>query len=113
MRLLIALLLLVAVVIGFVPSTSPRYARRTAFHDSSKPATSSKVEEEEERFGVSYIGQDVCGSKYNDDPFGEAKDKPDAWSWMKARIRKEEERLANETKSTLYSEKQKHPGQWP
>ena len=70
-------------------------------------------EAEEERFGVSYIGQDVCGSKYNDDPFGEQKDKPDAWALMKMRIRAEEIKLANATRTTLFDDKTKHPGQWP
>lgn len=37
-------------------------------------------------WGQSFIGQDVCGSKYNDDPFGEHGDKPNAWEEMKKRI---------------------------
>ena len=37
-------------------------------------------------WGRSFIGQDVCGSKYNDDPFEEQIDKPDSWEAMKQRI---------------------------
>ena len=28
----------------------------------------------------------MCGSKYNDDPFGQQESKPDAWAAMKRRI---------------------------
>lgn len=37
-------------------------------------------------WGQSFIGQDVCGSKYNVDPFGQQDLKPDAWAEMKRRI---------------------------
>lgn len=47
-------------------------------------------------WGISYIGQDVCGSKYNDDPFDEQSDKPDAWTLMKARIAEIEKKVALE-----------------
>ena len=43
-------------------------------------------------WGKSYIGQDVCGSKYNDDPFTEQENKPDAWEEMKKRIQAIEDR---------------------
>ena len=40
----------------------------------------------EYEWGQSFIGQDVCGSKLNDDPFGEQGDKPSAWEIMKKKI---------------------------
>jgi len=113
-------------VMSLVSITSFLRANRPAttfsfvlFSSSKDPAAAAagaarvEGEEEEERFGISYIGQDVCGSKYNDDPFSEQKNKPDAWTLMKERIRAEEARLASETNSTLFDSKTKHPGQWP
>lgn len=46
----------------------------------------SKVAPAEREWGQSFIGQDVCGSKYNDDPFTEQSEKPDSWEDMKRRI---------------------------
>ena len=45
-------------------------------------------EEEDRMWGQSFIGQDVCGSKYNDDPFGGQKGSSDAWEEMRQRIAK-------------------------
>ena len=36
---------------------------------SSTTDTSNKTDEEQREWGVSYIGGDPCGSKYNTDPF--------------------------------------------
>lgn len=53
-------------------------------------------------YGVSYIGGDPCSSKYNDDPFEEQVEKPDAWVEMAKRIdeivkrENEKERLGKE-----------------
>ena len=41
---------------------------------------------QEPQFGVSYIGGDPCGSKYNNDPFDEKVAKPGLPDDMKARI---------------------------
>ena len=40
----------------------------------------------EYEWGQSFIGQDVCASKLNNDPFDEQGSKPDAWEMMKKRI---------------------------
>ena len=45
-------------------------------------------DEEDRMWGQSFIGQDVCGSKYNDDPFGNRKGSSDAWEVMRQRIAK-------------------------
>ncbi len=53
---------------------------------------------EDDQWGQSFIGQDVCGSKYNDDPFSEQGSKPSAWDEMKRRIdRIEQMRRGNTT----------------
>ena len=51
---------------------------------SSPPQSNSK--ELEQEWGVSCIGGDSCGSKYNDDPFDAASTKPGLPDNMKARI---------------------------
>ncbi len=38
-------------------------------------------------FGVSFIDQDVCGSKYNDDPFTEIDNKKSAWEEFQDRVK--------------------------
>ena len=38
------------------------------------------------KWGESFIGQDVCGSKYNNDPFDGMDNKKDAWKEMKKKI---------------------------
>ncbi|KAL3797049.1 hypothetical protein ACHAWO_006685 [Cyclotella atomus] len=60
--------------------------------DSSDPVTEiinkSDSNQPSAAFGVSFIGGDPCGSKYNDDPFGASKDvvKPGMPDEMKDRI---------------------------
>jgi hypothetical protein len=68
----------------------------------------SPTEEPEIEWGSSFIGQDVCGSKYNDDPFGEQGKKPDAWEIMSKKIKAIEERdnAGNKTTSS-------NAGKWP
>jgi hypothetical protein len=51
---------------------------------------SSVEDEEPSSFGQSFIGQDVCGSKYNDDPFDAAKGKGSAWQDFQLRVREKE-----------------------
>jgi hypothetical protein len=69
----------------------------------------SSAEEPEIEWGSSFIGQDVCGSKYNDDPFGEQGKKPDAWEIMAKKIKAIEERdnAGNKTNSSS------NAGKWP
>jgi hypothetical protein len=71
-------------------------------------------------FGQSFIGQDVCGSKYNDDPFVAAEGKGDAWKEFQRRmLDKEAEQLSaakNLTKAEALKELEGHkssPGKWP
>ena len=60
--------------------------RSSSSSSSAVASSKGEVDSNNVEWGKSYIGQDVCGSKYNDDPFDEQGDKPDAWSQMKARI---------------------------
>mmetsp|Transcript_27845 Transcript_27845/g.42639 ORF Transcript_27845/g.42639 Transcript_27845/m.42639 type:complete len:127 (-) Transcript_27845:206-586(-) len=55
--------------------------------DSSSCGNDNKQQQQQE-WGVSYIGGDPCGSKYNDDPFDAAEkiSKPGMPDDMKARI---------------------------
>ncbi|KAL3942080.1 MAG: hypothetical protein SGBAC_003676 [Bacillariaceae sp.] len=71
------------------------------------------VEEEfqpKAKYGVSYIGGDPCGSKYNDDPFDVQVQKPGMPDDMKARIQAlvdrkvAEEKAAEEASSPSESE---------
>lgn len=57
----------------------------TESNGASEPLTSDS---ENVEWGVSYIGGDPCGSKYNDDPFDASKEvsKPGMPDSMKARI---------------------------
>jgi hypothetical protein len=58
----------------------------------------------EPQWGVSYIGGDPCGSKYNDDPFDVQGQKPGMPDDMKARIqalvdqKQQQEEKENESK---------------
>ena len=64
--------------------------------------------EKEDTWGVSFIGQDVCGSKYNDDPFSEIDKKPDAFEIFQKRLNAiEEKRNNNKTLSNA------NAGKWP
>jgi len=65
-------------------------------------STSSESTTTQTEWGQSFIGQDVCGSRLNVDPFDEQGDKPDAWELMKARIdaallRRNQELLSNDS----------------
>ena len=42
--------------------------------------------EDDEVWGQSFIGQDVCGSKLNDDPFDGARTAQSAWEKIKRKI---------------------------
>ena len=72
-------------------------------------------------FGQSFIGQDVCGSKYNDDPFNAAESKGSAWQDFQRRVmEKEAAELAaakniTQTEALILVElKEKEaPGKWP
>lgn len=70
----------------------------------------SKIYEEkndEEVWGVSFIGQDVCGSKYNSDPFLAIDAKQSAFEAFKMKIKAIEER--NNQNKTIIT----NLGQWP
>lgn len=54
---------------------------------SEEEAADSLIVEPQAVYGVSFMGGDPCGSKYNDDPFDETKEKkPGIPEDMKARI---------------------------
>jgi len=57
-------------------------------------------------YGVSYIGGDPCGSKYNDDPFDAQVTKPGMPDDMKARIKAlaEKKKKENKENSSLLDE---------
>ena len=72
-------------------------------------------------FGQSFIGQDVCGSKYNDDPFNAAESKGSAWQDFQRRVMEKEAAdlaaaknvtLAEALKLVELKEKEA-PGKWP
>jgi hypothetical protein len=63
----------------------------------------SSSESEGREWGQSFIGQDVCGSRYNDDPFAEQGNKPDAWEEMKKRIKAIEDKEAAQNKTKIIS----------
>ena len=76
------------------------------------------LNEEVREWGQSFIGQDVCGSRYNDDPFTEQSVKPLSWEDMKKRIDSLVESKLNNTlqeKSTrsYVAENKKESGRWP
>lgn len=52
----------------------------------SKEDKNGQGKESEQNWGVSYIGGDPCGSKYNDDPHDNKPSKPGFPDNMKARI---------------------------
>ena len=60
---------------------------------------------ENSMFGHSFIGQDVCGSKYNDDPFDAVADKEDAWKAMQRKIAAIEE--SNIKNSKMFKQEEK------
>jgi hypothetical protein len=71
--------------------------------DNTEASSSSKTTTTEPQWGVSYIGGDPCGSKYNDDPFDVQGQKPGMPDDMKARIQalvdqKQQEEKENESK---------------
>lgn len=82
--------------------------KTTVFQCSSSSESSRQIishePKTEQEWGQSYIGQDVCGSRLNVDPFGEQSDKPDAWEEMKRRIdaalQKREKELTTNIKNT-------------
>ena len=82
---------------------------------------SSVEDEEPSSFGQSFIGQDVCGSKYNDDPFDAAEGKGNAWQDFQRRVReKEAAELAAATNITkvdalrlIQLREKQAPGKWP
>lgn len=63
---------------------------------------------EQPEWGVSFIGQDVCGSKYNNDPFSEIDKKPDAFELFQKKLNAIEERINNNKTLT-----NKNSGKWP
>jgi hypothetical protein len=72
------------------------------------PLFQSEEDDESSQFGVSFIGQDVCGSKYNDDPFAEIGKKPDAFAEFQKRLKAIEEK--NSTNKTITNS---NAGKWP
>jgi hypothetical protein len=62
--------------------TSPKLST-TTFSSASSDDDNTQPKAE---YGVSYIGGDPCGSKYNDDPFDSQGQKPGMPDDMKARI---------------------------
>jgi hypothetical protein len=76
--------------------------RVLVFHANEENVDALEEKKDEVEWGVSYIGGDPCGSKYNNDPFDTKPSKPGFPDDMKARIeamaeakRKEMEEKAN------------------
>jgi hypothetical protein len=75
----------------FVPSeaTTPTSLLVQGSKSSSSNSNDDEteiIEQSKAEFGVSYIGGDPCGSKYNDDPFDVQVQKPGMPDDMKTRI---------------------------
>jgi len=93
-QLLLAMVLLVPTAMPFSPSPALlcHSSCRTQKHLNSNRlyANGDNAAEDEAQpnaeYGVSYIGGDPCGSKYNDDPFDVQVQKPGMPDDMKARI---------------------------
>mmetsp|Transcript_8735 Transcript_8735/g.14540 ORF Transcript_8735/g.14540 Transcript_8735/m.14540 type:complete len:178 (-) Transcript_8735:96-629(-) len=87
-------------------------------NEKSKNAADTNIQvDEHTEWGVSYIGQDVCGSKYNDDPFDESEDKPDAWTLFSEKVKKIAEKKRREMIENGEIDPTeggtKQPGRWP
>mmetsp|Transcript_32335 Transcript_32335/g.78628 ORF Transcript_32335/g.78628 Transcript_32335/m.78628 type:complete len:128 (+) Transcript_32335:49-432(+) len=94
-QLLLAMVLLVPTAMPFSLSPAPlrlsSCRTRTQHLNSNRLYANGDNAAEDEaqpnaEYGVSYIGGDPCGSKYNDDPFDVQVQKPGMPDDMKARI---------------------------
>jgi len=80
------------------PTTTETWSKRED-NEGEEEETPLVVEEEGIEWGVSFIGGDPCGSKYNDDPFdarSSGNDKPGMPDDMKARIKALAEKKLNQ-----------------
>ena len=50
------------------------------------PNSTPESESEPTEWGQSFIGQDVCGSRFNDDPFATGSNPQSSWEVMKRKI---------------------------
>lgn len=71
---------------------TPATATTTTAHQQSETNDDNNIQQQQQQpqtseYGVSYIGGDPCGSKYNDDPFDAQVTKPGMPDDMKARIK--------------------------
>ena len=64
---------------------------------TSQQAEDAEAENDSTEWGVSYIGGDPCGSKYNNDPFDSKPSRPGFPDDMKARIEVLAERKRRES----------------
>ncbi len=63
----------------------------------------SLINAADSEFGVSFIGQDVCGSRYNDDPFAEIDRKQSSWEEFQERVKAIEDKYNNKTGNSTVS----------
>ena len=59
--------------------------------------------------GVSFIGQDVCGSRYNTDPFADIDKKPDAFEIFLKKLKAIEDKHNHDNNNKTIS----NSGKWP
>lgn len=87
---MILIWLLLILILNASKSTaflSPHFSIRSSFKLSRQNCGECpNIQNPNEEWGQSFIGQDVCGSKYNDDPFEQQDNKPDAWKEMAKKI---------------------------
>lgn len=84
------------------------YEEKTGTGADAKKINTVEVEKnDDDVWGVSFIGQDVCGSKYNSDPFLAIDAKQSAFEAFKMKIKAIEER--NNQNKTIIT----NLGQWP
>mmetsp|Transcript_26377 Transcript_26377/g.39964 ORF Transcript_26377/g.39964 Transcript_26377/m.39964 type:complete len:117 (-) Transcript_26377:287-637(-) len=88
---IIILLFNLALVNGLMMTTPLPFRAKTQRRKIIRPHFMSETNEvppePKVEYGVSYIGGDPCGSKYNNDPFDARVQKPGMPDNMKARIR--------------------------
>ena len=64
------------------PNPNPNPNSNSNSNSNSNPESESEPTE----WGQSFIGQDVCGSRFNDDPFATGSNPQSSWEVMKRKI---------------------------
>lgn len=103
----VVVLTLVVLVNALLLQRQCKRSQFKALRGRRPPLFSNVVSTDDLEWGQSYIGQDVCGSKLNDDPFTNAGEKQAAWEDFKRRV--EALSIANNATNST----NKGGGRWP